>query len=654
MEVNRGRERIAGYSVARPARRPWLAVSAPAAVLIAASLTVAACSQSDSGHSQTHSAVAGAPAATGAVCGQPVLQSPYGYDGTPGPYRTGTVGLPTYGQPGSDFPADTAGYVLAAGSRSYFSYQLQPDTVYYLLPGTHTGTFMADTNDAFVGGRYDGLSTILSGNYSNEHFAIDSNSTEGDQADVTIEFLTIEKFTPYGNAAAINQDANTGWVIRFNTITLNVPGAGVIAGAQNVISDNCLTLNGQYGFQSTAVNPWGRDSITGGPYDVTVEHNEISYNDTCDYEGLLDNPAIGWHNFNPVPAEYRNPRCGSVVPDGDQGGFKLWRTDGVTITGNYVHNNWGPGAWVDTDNANTDFTDNNFTANDGPGIIEEISYNFSITHNYLADNNWVDGLANPRFPEPAIYVASSGSDTISGAVPRCPEAACAQLASFPVQSVISANTLVDNGGSVLLFQNSSRYCSDGSDAVCTLADGGPRGPFTVASCATALRAAAVDTTTYAGEQTGSPGRDWWDGCQWETANVAVTRNLVDFNPARIKDCNQRDWPTCGAGGVFAEYGSPPDDEPGWVVPTQVTFYRHNVFAANVYDGPSTFYAWNQGNGDNPVSWLAWTGAITSDGGDRCSSSGDRQSGYCTGPFGQDAGSSYHHAPPARNPRPPRL
>ena len=54
------------------------------------------------------------------------------------------------------------------------------------------------------------------------------------------------------------------------------------------------------------------DSLTGGPYNVTVEGNEISYNDTCDFEGLLTNPAIGWSKHNPVPSRYRNPHCGKV------------------------------------------------------------------------------------------------------------------------------------------------------------------------------------------------------------------------------------------------------------------------------------------------------------------------------------------------------
>ena len=106
-------------------------------------------------------------------------------------------------------------------------------------------------------------------------------------------------------------------------------------------------------------------------------------------------------------------------------------------------------------------------------------------------------------------------------------------------------------------------------------------------------------------------------------------------------CNQNAWPACGAGGIFSEYGGPAGPG-GWVVPTQLTFFQHNSWADNAYYGPSTFYAWNQGNGNNPVNWSEWTGNTAS--GDKCSSQNERKSGYCSGPFGQDAGSTYTSRP----------
>jgi parallel beta helix pectate lyase-like protein len=581
------------------------------------------------------------PADTKLICGQPVLRSPYTYDGKAGAYSSGTAALPTYGKPGTDFPRATAGVVLPPETKSYQNWQLKPNTVYYLRPGVHIGNFAANANDAFVGGYAGGKGTTLSGNYSDLPWAVDSNSSQGDQPGVTIEYLTIEKYQPPVDQVAINQDGNSGWSLLNNTITLNVPGGGAFVATDGIAKNNCMTLNGQYGFQSAAA--LRNDSVTAGPYNITIADNEISYNDTCDLSGLMNNAAIGWHNYNPVPEKYRNPKCGKVTGDGNQGGFKLWATNGVTIKDNYIHHNWGPGGWADTNNANTTWTGNTIVGNEGAAIMEEISYNFSITDNYLAGNDWVDGLNNPKFPQPAIYISESGSDSAFGGVPACPEASCASQGSYRARSVISGNTLVDNGGSIFLWQNSNRYCGDSSDGVCTLVKGTSSRSFKISACRANLPSTSINTTTYVGNRTGSPREDWWDGCMWRSENVSITKNMIYFNPTHIMYCTLDAWSACGAGGIFSEYGGAAGPG-GWVVPTQLTFFQHNSWADNTYRGPSTFYAWNQGNGNNPVSWADWTGDQAR--GTKCSSANERKSGYCIGPFGQDAGSTYTNSPAA--------
>ena len=106
------------------------------------------------------------PSGHSTICGRPILNSPYNYDGAAGPYSSGTAGLPTYGTPGSDFPKDNAGVVLPDQTMNYQNWQLRPDTVYYLEPGVHIGSFAANTNDAFVGGYSGGTGTTLSGYYA--------------------------------------------------------------------------------------------------------------------------------------------------------------------------------------------------------------------------------------------------------------------------------------------------------------------------------------------------------------------------------------------------------------------------------------------------------------------------------------------------------
>ena len=98
---------------------------------------------------------------------------------------------------------------------------------------------------------------------------------------------------------------------------------------------------------------------------------------------------------------------------------------------------------------------------------------------------------------------------------------------------------------------------------------------------------------------------------------------------------------CGlpANGVFSQFGGPNPQAWGAGVPTQITPFQGNRWLGNVYWGPSTFYAWNQGNA---VDWSEWTGAI--DAGDWCISSDIRRSCTCAGPFGQDVGSTYARQP----------
>jgi Periplasmic copper-binding protein (NosD) len=586
------------------------------------------------------------------VCGQPVLHSPYHYRGAPGPYRSGKSGLPTFGAPGTDFPSAAAGVVLRPETADYQNWQLKPNTVYYLAPGMHYGSFSANTGDVFVGGYANGVGSTLDGQYS-RRTAIDSNITVGEQKNVTIEYLTIQRFTPLVDQTAINQTGAGGWKLVRSTVSDNVPGGGMFAASDSVLKGNCLTRNGQYGFQSAETIRG--DSLTHGPYNVWIENNEISYNDVCDLSGLLNNAALGWKNYNPVPLSYRNAHCGTVQGDGNQGGFKLWATNGVMIKANWIHHNWGVGGWADTDNANTTWTGNTITDNENGAIWEEISYNFSITNNYIARNNLTDGPRNPGFPMPAIYISESGSDSKNGGVSRCTMASCIRsgMPGYPAKSLIQKNTLVDNGGGIFLWQSSNRHCNDGFDHVCTLAKGAAKGPFSVNGCAKNLASATIDRTTYRANVTGSPSGNYWDGCMWQTQNVDISANTINFNPANIPGCTAAAWPACGANGVFSQYGGPNGNAIGPDVPTQITFFQNNRWHNNVYRGPSRFFAWNQGNLANPVRWADWTGPVSK--GDKCTSPGERQSGTCTGPFGQDSGSRFTPAPSSSRSRPsPRV
>lgn len=275
------------------------------------------------------------------------------------------------------------------------------------------------------------------------------------------------------------------------------------------------------------------------------------------------------------------------------------------VTGNYIHNNNGVGVWVDTDNAGFLISGNYISNNRDQAIMYEISYNAQITDNTLVGNTITEGAtqATPGFPDGAIYISESGTD------PRI----ASNYSAGPF--LISGNVLTDNWGGVVLWENANRYCSDGSDGLCTRVD-----PpiYTVASCAAHLS-----------EQTPI---DYYDNCRWKTQNVQVSDNTITFDPTKINPhCTIATM--CGFTGLFSNYGNPPYDATRTVA---ITFRQNNHFAHNTYIGPVSFFAWSQSNEANPVSWSAWTAPVT----DQCDTSGEIASGTCTSGFGQDTGSTY--------------
>ncbi|MGH9304285.1 MAG: right-handed parallel beta-helix repeat-containing protein, partial [Acidimicrobiales bacterium] len=172
----------------------------------------------------------------------------------------------------------------------------QPHRTYWFAPGRHTlgsGEYsqIVPGNDS----TYTGApGATIDGEHVND-YAFTQHATG-----VTIEHLTIENFgQPGGNGGqgVVNHDSGSNWRILDNTIEHNA-GAGVMLGTNDVLSSNCLTRNGEYGFSVYSPNT---------PSNVTVTANEVSYNDTDNWE-------------------QRVPGCGCA------GGAKFWKTKGAVVT----------------------------------------------------------------------------------------------------------------------------------------------------------------------------------------------------------------------------------------------------------------------------------------------------------------------------------
>ncbi len=477
------------------------------------------------------------PAAPTAALASTVTTATGGAPSTPGPSVCGNATI-------LDGPstAPAGAVTVPAGTDSSFVGALQAGTTYFLATGTHTlGTgafdqFQPADDDVFIGAP----GAVVSGQGVND-YAFVSNASG-----VEIEYLTIEDFVAPQSEGVVNQDSGTAWTIRNDTVEDNPHGAGVMLGSDDVLTDSCLTENGQYGFQSYSAT---------GPHTVTVTDNEISDNDTANYTVT----TVG---------------CGCT------GGAKFWETTGATITGNYVHNNASVGIWADTNNTGFDISDNYFAENYGEAITYEISYNASITDNTFVRNALGIGPTNPGFPEGTIYISESGSD------PRVP-------GRYGTTLSISGNVFTDNWSGVVLWENANRYCGSAantSTGACTLVD---PSAFTATSCS-----ANVPTST----PLGNP--DYFDGCRWKTQNVDVTDNTFNFSPADIgSSCTAAN--SCGLNGIFSQYGTYPPYV-GWVVPDHISNDQNDHFADNRYTGPWNFMAFSQGS---VVSWAQWSSGM---------------------------------------------
>ncbi len=462
-------------------------------------------------------ALAGTPTAGRQVCGNPsVLTGP----STP---PAGAVTLP-------------------AGTNSNAAVGA-PNTTYWLAPGTHTvgtgqfGQFQPANGDTYVGAP----GAVINGQNAND-YAFVSNATG-----VTVEYLTIENFVAPQSEGVVNQNSASNWTIGNDTIQNNPNGAGAMLGTNDVLTNSCLTKNGQYGFQSYSA---------AGPSNVTVTNNEVSYNDTQNYTANTSG-------------------CGCA------GGAKFWDTNGATVTGNYVHDNEDVGLWADTNNRGFDISYNYIANNYAEGIMYEISYNALISHNDLVGNAVGAGSRGTSNLYAAIYVSESGSD------PRVP-------GPYGNSFAITDNIFTDNWSGVNAWESSNRYCGspDNSSATyCTLVD---PSVYTVASCA-----AHVPTS--------SPGQtpDYYDNCRWKTQNLSITGNTFTFDPSAMPAaCTVANG--CGVNSLISQYGTLPPYQ-GDVVPDAISKTQNNHYADNAYHGPWNFEIRQQGTFVPFATWQSTWG-----------------------------------------------
>jgi parallel beta-helix repeat protein len=204
----------------------------------------------------------------------------------------------------------------------------------------------------------------------------------GKASNVTVRGFVIEKYAAPSQHGAIDV-TGSGWTVEENEVRF-VHGAGISGSASAKISRNVVHHNGQQGLH------------LGGGSDILIDGNTIAFNNTAGFDS-------GW----------------------EAGGAKFANTDGLTVRGNIVIANKGPGLWTDVDNNNTVYEHNRIENNDGPGIFHEISYKAVISNNMIGGNGlvsdlwlWGGQIVISNSPDVEIHhndvtVAANGGDGIT-------------------------------------------------------------------------------------------------------------------------------------------------------------------------------------------------------------------------------------------------
>jgi hypothetical protein len=203
-------------------------------------------------------------------------------------------------------------------------------------------------------------------------FAFESNAP-----DVVISNLTVEKYGSQAQKAAIYASEGARWTIENCEVRLN-SGGGISVGTGTRVHNCDIHHNGQIG-------------INGHGIGILINGNRIWSNNMYGFDP-------GW----------------------EAGGVKIAASDGVTLRGNHVFDNNGPGLWCDIECRNVIYEENLVENNEHAGIFHEISFNAVIRGNVVRHN----GRGRGWFWDADILVAASQDVEVTGNTITVEPAAC--------------------------------------------------------------------------------------------------------------------------------------------------------------------------------------------------------------------------------------
>jgi hypothetical protein len=359
------------------------------------------------------------------------------------------------------------------------------------------------------------------------------------------------------NEGVVNKDASDGWIMEHLYAHHN-DGAAIFLGSENIVRNNCMKDNGQYGFSMFKMPISGESAIK----DIEIDNNEISGNNQDDWEDLIEG-------------------CGCT------GAGKFWDVKGARVTNNYVHDNLSTGLWADTNDIDFLFDSNWIEHNSGEGIWYEISYNATISRNVIKRNAWTSGQNNTGSPGAAVYISESGG-----------ESRLQSSTSGSSQLRINNNLFDNNFSGVSIYENSNRFCNSNgntSKGYCT--------PFVsptlIPEPHNFTYPNPISTTHPCYTNIGSAPYTY--DCRWHSKNVKVSNNEFRYDPTVIPCAGTY----CGAQALYATGANNIPWAPAAYnignVQNDVMFNNGNVFSNNKYIGNWRFA---KGSGET-VSFYTW-------------------------------------------------
>jgi parallel beta-helix repeat protein len=223
------------------------------------------------------------------------------------------------------------------------------------------------------------------------------NAFGGPGNNVTIQYLTIEKFASMMPVGAIGetqgakaQTQETNWTIENCEVRLN-HAFGIRVNYRMHILNNYAHDNGQNGISGGLGMPAAPvlESMNSG---IVIQGNTVNHNDYAHF----------------------NPQFGA-------GGIKIGATSGVIVKDNIIENNEGAGMHFDDDSGNELVDGNIISGNtDGDALAIEIGYGVSIFRNNQVLRNGFH-INTPNFSH-QIYVRASGGAEVYCNVMEIPNA----------------------------------------------------------------------------------------------------------------------------------------------------------------------------------------------------------------------------------------